>query len=383
MDLSKNMGSVENMDSSIQGRFYPPQSSDGCEGTLWVRDEQVFASVFNEGKEAFARDKLRIEPRIGKMPRKIYLPNGFVFETQDSQSVDAIDRKSRWKLLARLEQTGWHLIPFAILTPILAIAFYRLMIPLIISVGLFMTPEGLPHRIDKASLASLDRIWMHPTEVAPTRQDELTQIFNAMLEARPEERARRKPEYNLQFRKMRPALPNAFALPGGTVVLTDSLVRDFGDDDLLAGIMAHEIAHVEYEHSLRQIYRVMGMAVLINMIAGDAGPMLEDILFEGSALISLSFSRKHEIQADSYSVPMMEATGRRPDAIIDFFEALERGEMKLPDPAVDAEIAKSNTEKANDDKTKAAQSWFSSHPLHQDRIDNIKRLTQQDASPNE
>ena len=111
--------------------------------------------------------------------------------------------------------------------------------------------------------------------------------------------------------------------------------------------------------------------------------MLEDILFEGSALISLSFSRKHEIQADSYSVPMMEATGRRPDAIIDFFEALERGEMKLPDPAVDAEIAKSNTEKANDDKTKAAQSWFSSHPLHQDRIDNIKRLTQQDASPNE
>ena len=391
---------------SIEGRFYPPQSSEGCDGTLRIAGDDLFASVFNEGREAFPRAEMRIEPRIGTMLRKIYLPNGFIFETSDTDAVDAIDTKKRWKILARLEKTGWHLIPFAILTPVLAIAFYRMMIPLIISAGLFFTPDGLPKRIDKASLGSLDRIWMRPTEIEASRQNELTAMFDGLVNARPESRSRRVPEYELKFRKMRPPMPNAFALPGGTVILTDSLVRDFDDDDVIAGIIAHEIAHVEYEHSLRQIYRAIGMAALINMIAGDAGPMLEDLLLEGSALLSLSFSRKHELQADSYSVPLMREVGRRPDAILAFFEALEEGKLFLDDadnpkePLTAEEAAKAKaleedidaqlsgnvpdgTTSTEAEKTatygnrKKSKNWFSSHPLHQERIDNIKRLTQQ------
>ena len=361
----------------IAGRFYPPQSSESCEGTLRIEGEDIYATVFNEGKEAFARAELRVEPRIGTMLRKIYLPNGFVFETADTDAVDAIDTKKRWKILARLEKTGWHLIPFAILTPVLAVGFYRLMIPLLISAGLFFTPDGLPKRIDKATLGSLDKVWMQPTEIETTRRNELTAMFDGLVIARPEGRARRAPNYQLKFRKMRPPTPNAFALPGGTIVLTDSLVRDFDNDDVIAGILAHEIAHVEYEHSLRQIYRALGMAALINMIAGDAGPMLEDLLLEGSALLSLSFSRKHELQADSYSVPLMEKVGRRPDAILAFFEALEDGRLTLekkdtpkPPPSAD----KADQSRTAEKKTKS-KSWFSSHPLHQERIENIKRLT--------
>ena len=392
-------------DYFIEGRFYPPQSSDGCDGTLRVAEDDVYATVFSEGREALPRSEIRIEPRIGSMPRKIYLPNGFMFETPDTEAVDAIDGKKRWKILARLEKTGWHLIPFAILTPVLAVAFYRMMIPLIISAGLFFTPDGLPKRIDRASLGSLDKIWMRPTAVDRARQNELTAMFDGLVNARPEGRQRRVPDYELKFRKMRPPMPNAFALPGGTIVLTDTLVRDFDDDDVLAGIMAHEIAHVDYEHSLRQIYRAIGMAALINMIAGDAGPMLEDLLLEGSALLSLSFSRKHELQADSYSVPLMQAVGRRPDAILAFFEALERGEMVLPSvvearqehykdgiekneetieephqkPPTDSGTVQKN--EGHRGPTPKDKNWFSSHPLHQERIDNIKRLTGQSAEP--
>ncbi len=406
----------------IKGRFYPPQSSEGCDGTLRIRGETVFATVFDEGRVGLPRHEIRIEPRIGTMRRKIYLPNGFVFETENTAAVDAIDTKKRWKALARLEKTGWHLIPFAIFTPILAVGFYRLMIPLLISAGLFFTPDGLPKRIDKASLGSLDKIWMRPTNVDAERQRELTALFEQLVAARPEGRERRVPNYELKFRRMRPPTPNAFALPGGTIVLTDSLIRDFGDDDVLAGIIAHEIAHVEYEHSLRQIYRALGMAALINMIAGDAGPMLEDLLLEGSALLSLSFSRKHELQADSYSVPLMREVGRRPDAILGFFETLEAGEMVLPsiatkrreqskskiekerapkseidrllyenvpegsDPEAPANYEPIKVEEDDDDtatyggdlKAKKAKDWFSSHPLHQERIENIKRLTRGD-----
>lgn len=393
---------------SLSGRFYPPQSSESFEGTLHVSGENVSASVFDEGRENFARADLRIEPRIGTLARKIYLPNGYLFETRESDSVDLIDKRAGWKLLARVEKMGWHLIPIAIFTPVLAVAFYRLLIPLIISAGLFLTPDGLPARIDKASMASLDRVWMRPSSTPQARRDELSEIFSSLLAAQPARDSRRKPVYELKFRKMRPPMPNAFALPGGTVVLTDSLVRDFDDDDVLAAILAHEIAHVEYEHSLRQIYRALGMAALVNMIAGDAGPMLEDLLLEGSALLSLSFSRQHELEADSYSVPLLRKVGRKPDAILAFFEALERGDMSLPKPAKSAiqipetqgtsreEIdgyfpkdagqeveldAEFDPEPQNSKPAKPVKNrdWFSSHPLHQDRIDNIKRLTEETA----
>ena len=369
---------------SIKGRFYPPQSSESSEGTLRISDGNLSATVFDEGREIFDRAEMRIEPRIGTMLRKIYLPNGFVFETDDTDAVDAIDTKKHWKILARLERTGWHLIPFAILTPVLAVGFYRMMIPLLISAGLFFTPDGMPKRIDKAALSSLDRVWMRPTEIENSRQNSLTAMFDGLVNARPDGRTRRVPKYELKFRKMRPPTPNAFALPGGTIVLTDSLVRDFDNDDVIAGILAHEIAHVEYEHSLRQIYRAIGMAALINMIAGDAGPMLEDLLLEGSALLSLSFSRKHELQADSYSVPLMKKVGRRPDAILAFFEALERGEMSLPktgEAAVKSETKTAKVKPKIKSKTGSSKDksrdWFSSHPLHQARIENIKRLTEQ------
>lgn len=383
----------------ISGQFYPNQSSDGRLGAIFIDGEKVRLEIpdvdFSDAGIApdLLRSDMRIEPKLGNMTRKIYLPGGLLFETDDNQSVDQIDSKKRWKILARLEKTGWHLLPFAILTPVLAVAFYRLAIPVIIGLGLLLTPDGVPKRIDKATLGSLDKIWMRPTRTSAARQAELRIMFDELTAERTEVRTRRMPEYNLNFRRMRPAMPNAFALPGGTVVLTDTLIEDFDDDDVLAAILAHEIAHVEYEHSLRQIYRALGMAALINMIAGDAGPMLEDILLEGSALLSLSFSRKHEAQADRYAVQMMHDIGRPPEKMALFFEAIQSGEMKLTKPidplpfyddqgdqTLDTEMDFGDGDKTKaDSKTKAkadlrGKDWFSSHPLSQERIDNIKRM---------
>jgi len=206
--------------------------------------------------------------------------------------------------------------------------------------------------IDKNTIKTVDFKLTKPTELDPTRQDEIQTIFKTLVAnaENTSEKTRRIPSYKLLFRHSDIIGPNAFALPGGTIVMTDELIEMFPDEDhVLSAVLAHEIGHVEHEHSLRQIYRALGMAAMIGLIAGDAGPMLEDIVLEGSALLSLSFSRKHEMQADDFSYDILSATGQRADGLIRFFEKLEE----------DIPMPKSGE-------------WMMTHPLSQKRIENIQ-----------
>jgi Zn-dependent protease with chaperone function len=77
--------------------------------------------------------------------------------------------------------------------------------------------------------------------------------------------------YSLNFRKGGSIGPNAFALPDGSLVLTDELVELAANDEAVLGVLGHEIAHVEGEHTLRQLYRAAGVAGFIMLIGGDIG----------------------------------------------------------------------------------------------------------------
>ena len=133
--------------------------------------------------------------------------------------------------------------------------------------------------------------------------------------------------------------------------MTDQLVKRYPDNELLAGVLAHELGHVAHQHSLKQLYRALGMAGLVALIAGDSGPILEDLILEGNAFLSLSFSRQHEVEADAHSVKLMRDSDMNPAGIIKFFEAIEKkyGGSTMP-------------------------SWMSTHPATEDRINAIKKL---------
>ncbi|GAB1582648.1 hypothetical protein PPNSA23_25910 [Phyllobacterium phragmitis] len=109
--------------------------------------------------------------------------------------------------------------------------------------------------------------------------------------------------------------PNAFALPDGTIIVTDALTDLAPGDDMVLGVLAHEIGHVVHEHTLRRLYRAAGVSALIMLIGGDIGSGLEDVLTRGSALITLSYSLEQE--ADRYSIDLMARAGRDPAAIAD------------------------------------------------------------------
>mgnify|MGYP000131940626 FL=1 len=145
-------------------------------------------------------------------------------------------------------------------------------------------------------------------------------------------------------------------------MLTDQLVAMAGGDtEMVLGVLAHEIGHVEQNHSLRQLYRAAGTAGLIMLIAGDIGSGGEEILTDGAALLSLSYSRSAEAEADRISVELMAKAGMDPTAIGRFFALLEK---KLGD--------------------KGATSMLSTHPGTPERrkaIDDYARLIKQKQTP--
>ncbi len=334
----------------ISGRIFEQQSSDYSDYELVVDGDRAFVHSGAIKQDIGNLAQLKIQARLGSFAQKITLPDGRVFETEDLDAVEQLRPGGFWNTVAKTEKTGWHLIPLAIATPFMAFGLYKLMIPVLISMGMSITPDQGLYALDQSTLRTLDRIVLDETELTAERQDELTTVFNKLLAAKEKtgSKSDRNFKYKLLFRDAGPIGPNAFAMPGGTIVVTDDLVQEFDEDHIIAAVLAHEIGHVDSEHQLRQVYRALGMWFMITMIAGDAGEILEDALLEGSAVLSLSYSREHEMGADNYSYDLLKAADMRTDGLVGFFDRLQKN-YPLPKKG----------------------EWAMSHPVADNRIENI------------
>jgi Zn-dependent protease with chaperone function len=266
---------------------------------------------------------IEVSQRVGSIPREITFPDGSLFETLDNDGIDTLLRHHRKKgvgVVHWLEQFRPRLIGITAAAVFLAYATYRLALPAMVELAVAVTPPMVPELMSSSTMATLDRTAFSPTELSGEKQDEIRQDFAkiaAQAEGSPE-------DYKLNFRKGGVIGPNAFALPDGTLVVTDELVSLAGDDlQMITGVLAHEIGHVEHEHSLRQLYRAAGVAGLVMLVAGDVGSAMEDILTQGGGLLALSHSRDAEAEADRRSVELMRAAGLDATAIERFFALME------------------------------------------------------------
>src|SRR5438270_5773913 len=126
---------------------------------------------------------------------------------------------------------------------------------------------------------------------------------------------------------------NAFALPGGFFFVNSGLILKADNEAELAGVMAHEIAHVAARHGTRQATRgeiaQLGMIPLIFMGGAAAYG-----IYQASGLLipvsMLKFSRGFESEADYLGVQYMYKTGYDPTAFVDFFEKIQTLEKRKP-----------------------------------------------------
>ena len=160
----------------------------------------------------------------------------------------------------------------------------------------------------------------------------------------------------LEARVLSSKTPNAFALPGGRVYLLDGLLQKAKNADEIAGVIAHELGHVQHRDNLRKIIQTGGTSFLIGLLFGDitGGTAM---VFVGRSLFDASYSRDAERSADAFATEVMHKLGRSPK------------------PLGDLLVRVTGTEASK------TISLLASHPLSEERLALMSKETYAESGP--
>lgn len=126
--------------------------------------------------------------------------------------------------------------------------------------------------------------------------------------------------YPYHFHVTQDPAVNAFALPGGHVVVNTGLLMSADNADEVAGVLAHEASHVERRHALRNMIRALGLRAVMAVVLGDyAAGIWGDM---ASELADLSYSRDLEREADMEGLRMLRKAGLPAAGMASFFEKM-------------------------------------------------------------
>jgi Zn-dependent protease with chaperone function len=137
-------------------------------------------------------------------------------------------------------------------------------------------------------------------------------------------------KYRYRFHVAKDDAVNAFAVPGGIVVVHTGLIDATRRPEELAGVLAHEVQHVEQRHSLEAMVKDLGVRGLWALVSGDlSGGLIGQAAVE---LTSLSFSRRAEEEADAKGFDELVEAGIDPSGMADFFAVMTKQEGSVAPP---------------------------------------------------
>lgn len=294
--------------------------------------------------------------------RVAHFRDGGSVQSGDAAAWDAWSRSQgrRDSLVVRMQQS-WRLV-FACMAALvlIGVAIHQWGLPLLSRAVVAAAPLSVDRALGEASLSTIDNTLMRPSRLPPAEQQRLRAALARALEAMP---AGTVPEWQLVFRKSRIG-PNAFALPGGTLVMTDELVELVGaDDKVVTAVLAHEIGHVRHRHGLRMLVEATVLGGLSSLVLGDFSTVLAGVpVLLGQA----SYSREAEREADAEAVTVLRAAGISPLAMVTLFDKL--ADKRRADSARPAGQGGAATA----DEVEQPASWlgiaFASHPEDAERI---------------
>lgn len=303
--------------------------------------------------------------------RQTELPDGSLIQHADAREWDAWAQSNglRESAVVGWMQSWRGALGAMAATVVFLAAAWVWGVPLLSTAVAHSIPQSLEASIGEASLKQLRALFLLPSELPESQQIKLRQDFAALVQnAYPEGDA---PPWQLSFHKSKALGANAFALPGGQIVITDELVNMLDDvPDATLGILAHELGHVEHRHGLDLMVRASLVSAMVGVVIGDASGFLATV---PAALATQAYSRDAERQSDAQAARMLHASGISPAVMATFFERL--GDDETP---TDDDVAKSPprpTEASGEEESLSLPIAISSHPDHAERIRYFRNWT--------
>lgn len=163
-----------------------------------------------------------------------------------------------------------------------------------------------------------------------------------------------KTEYRIRISVVKEDMVNAFALPGGRIVVYSALLDKIGSYPELAALLSHEFTHVNNRHATKSIFRRMGSKVFLSLLFGKMGSVTSVMVNHADDLKSLTYSRNLEKEADLDGLAILTRRKIDPAGFTDLFRHL-----KAASPS------------------SALPEFLASHPDIENRLSYIKEMSKQ------
>lgn len=149
-------------------------------------------------------------------------------------------------------------------------------------------------------------------------------------------------QFPIHVEAVHASIVNAFALPGGTILVTDKLIDQARSPDELAGVLAHEIAHIERRHVMQSVWESMGVGLVLDVVAGGGSGATQQAVMLLGSVTKQRFSRGLEREADERGIELLRAHDISSAGMANFFERMQ--------------------DEHSGPAAKAVEQWFDSHP---------------------
>jgi Zn-dependent protease with chaperone function len=262
-----------------------------------------------------------VSDRLADTPRLLTFHDGSVFETQNNSAIDQLLQKlnrsdwSRWVHL--LESHKGYVLLALICVMLVAAAAVKYGVPATAKLIAFHLPHAMYETADRQVLNLLDRIALKPSELQEQTQTRIRDHFGDTI-------ASVGMPITLLFRHGGGLGPNAFALPGGTIIFTDALIELAEHDDELLAILVHEIGHVVHRHGMRRMVQDSLLTFAFLAVTGDASGVTELFLGLPAILTDLAYSRQFEREADQYALDYLLLHNIPPGRFADILTRIDK-----------------------------------------------------------
>lgn len=327
---------------NYQATMFAANNSESQKVRLTVSQSGLRVSGDNLDKTVVLHD-IESSPPLAGLPQELKLPCGTLLVLEDGQQIQELISRSN-SFVNWLEKNKLACFIALILVPLLLYLLIDKVIPAGAKKVTPLIPQVVRVSIDEQVLLYLDKTFVDESQL---EQDKVIYWRNEWRELLLS-LSLDTDKYKLHFRHM--GVANAFALPGGSVVVTDTLIDKLSDQpNAIKAVLLHEIGHVEHQHGLQMVAESVAISLLMTYVMGDMEGVAE--LFTGSFLtiIQNQFSQSLETEADTYAIKRLRQLGIPPSALSDALSA----------------IAPSSEE------FELFEKYFSSHPSLKRRVENV------------
>jgi Zn-dependent protease with chaperone function len=331
-----------------RAKYYDGASSTPTSVTLELDDgDRIHLHGLPEPR-SYALGEIRVAPRLGDTTRSITFPDGAKCETDDHDALAELDRRSGkgrgYAFIHALESSWRSALAAAVTLVLLIVVSLKWGIPVLAERGAAAMPPALAYDLGKGTLAGLDRTLFEPSVLSDERQVQLEASFRRLSAS--------YAELPLQLLFRRGVGPNAFALPDGSVVVTDELVALAKNDEEILSVLAHEVGHVHHRHGLRMALESSTVVLLVSTYFGDVTQLTTLSAALPGVYAQAHYSRAHEADADTFALLYLEKSGIPRKRFADILRSLQ---------------------KAAGPELKGGFQYLSSHPPTAERIARFER----------